>query len=188
MRSDAGTIRRLLQADRSPSDFVETCLSQCQAPAGGVALDIPCGAGRHLAPLQRRGYSVFGADLSSALLHEALRRSEQGFTGTPSANFIQLDANREFPFPTGSFDLVLVVHFFIPGLVGRLCPLVKPGGFLILETFGAQGGNGRRLPLQGEVRDGLTGDWTVIEERERRVKSAYERRAVRLFARSTRTI
>lgn len=49
-------------------DFV---LEELDVPSGGLILDVGCGTGRHAIELARRGYSVVGLDLSSAMLAKA---------------------------------------------------------------------------------------------------------------------
>jgi SAM-dependent methyltransferase len=44
------------------------------------------------------------------------------------------------PLKPASFDLILVVHFVAEGLVELLRPLLRPGGYLVIETFAGQRG------------------------------------------------
>ena len=183
MRTDPRAIRTLLGAASKPSRFAQRCLETCNAPIDGIALDIPCGAGRHIETLRARGYAVVGADISAVLLDEARRRSEQSTAVAVKAAFIRVDATRPLPFVKDLFDVVLAVHYYVHGVVRELSMLVKPGGCFILETFGAQGGNYVQLPLQGEIRSELRGDWLILEEHEHSVRSAPNRCVVRFFGR-----
>ncbi len=183
MRTDRRAVKTLLQAESAPSRFAQRCLATCAVPVGGLALDIPCGAGRHIETLRARGYAVVGADLSADLLKEASRRSGQNSSIQVNTAFVRLDGSRALPFTESAFDMVLVVHFFLPGLVRRLSTLVKPGGYFILETFGAHGGNHAHLPVKGQVRNELSGEWMVVEDHERSVRSAIDRQVVQFFCR-----
>lgn len=78
------------------SDFVEAELFPGLAP--GAVLDLACGGGRHTAVLRRRGYRVFGVDLSFVLLAQS-----------PGLPRVAGDMRR-LPFASGSFDGVL--NFF----------------------------------------------------------------------------
>jgi SAM-dependent methyltransferase len=183
VRNARRTVRILLKGDDAPSRFSDQCLKVCAPPADALALDAPCGAGRHINALRSRGYSVVAADLSLVLLQEARQRAEQTRSPAGAVSFIQFNAANPLPFANNTFDLVLVVHFFLPELVRRLSALVRPGGYLILETFGAQGGNHADLPFRGQVQRELHGDWSIIDEQERSVRSVADRCVLRLFAR-----
>lgn len=98
---------------------------------------------------------------------------------------VRLNANRPLPFRDERFDLVLVVHAPTLDVLDHLPALVKRGGHLIVETFGAQGLNWTALPRSGEVRDKLGPGMTAIRYVERQahegenavtVKGLFERR------------
>lgn len=67
-------------------------------PEGGPVLDLACGAGRHLAALERRGLPAVGLDLSAVLLREARARA-----GSP---LVRADM-RHLPFARDHFGLLL---------------------------------------------------------------------------------
>jgi SAM-dependent methyltransferase len=52
-------------------------LEELNVPAGGVILDIGCGTGRHAIALARRGFSVIGLDLSTAMLAKAAEAADK---------------------------------------------------------------------------------------------------------------
>jgi len=76
------------------------------------------------------------------------------------------DATRGLPFADELFDLAFVVHFPLLEVLPPLVRCIKPGGLLILESFGAQGGNWVSLPFVGQVRHMLSGDfaWRCYDE------------------------
>ena len=148
-------------ARHRPSAFVERSVTRI-ALVTGLVLDIPCGRCRHALALNRIGLRVVAADLDIATLHSSANIE-------PGLMRVQLDANRDLPFLPGIFDLAIVVHPHTLGLLATVPLIVRPGGYLILETFGAHGHNWRRLPRPGEVSDRLSSDFEILEYAERRV-------------------
>jgi SAM-dependent methyltransferase len=76
-------------------------LSSSSAPR--TALDVGCGAGRHLRAMRARGVAAFGIDLSAVLLGDArdtFRAGSQGASPVARADM------RRLPFGDGCFDLV----------------------------------------------------------------------------------
>jgi SAM-dependent methyltransferase len=67
----------------------------------GRALDLGCGTGVHLLPLEGAGWSVVGLDASADQLRIARQRA-----GPPGPALVRGDAAR-LPFPDGSFELVV---------------------------------------------------------------------------------
>lgn len=108
-------------------EAVELVLTETGAGAGAVALDIACGAGRHVEVLRERGLAAFGLDLSLPLL---LRARENGLP------VVQADM-RHLPFRTGSADLVTSFftsfgYFADPeddaSVVAGIRRVLRPGG------------------------------------------------------------
>ena len=124
---------------------------------GGQALDLACGYGRHTHLLKSKGYSVVSGDLSIDGL-KVIKRDHNCC--------VQLDASLELPFRDNSFDLVLIVHFVDKGLLSRLARIISPSGFLIYETYGGQGKNWHSLPVQGELEDELTQNFSILKSRK----------------------
>jgi SAM-dependent methyltransferase len=106
--------------------------------AGMPALDLCCGAGRHLPFLTQLGMDVFGGDLSMPLLrqaHSVLRADRQA---TP---VLRLDM-RHLPFRTASLELV--TNFFTAfgyfeedeenaAVIGEVARVLKPGGWFLID-------------------------------------------------------
>ena len=65
--------------------------------------DVCCGYGRHLIPLTRRGYTVFGVEIAPLMVKMAHQRLREA--GVEAA-IIRADA-RQMPFAGGSLDVVL---------------------------------------------------------------------------------
>ncbi|MGH8227347.1 MAG: class I SAM-dependent methyltransferase [Steroidobacteraceae bacterium] len=134
-------VPRLAHAD---SSFLADCLARIQITPGGLALDLPSGAGRHMALLRTSGYEVVAADLDVRLLRLVS-------DAAPGALRVVLDATKALPFAPGSFDLVVSIHPVIVSFLADVPGLLRPGGHLVFETFGAQGKNSRELPQAGDI-------------------------------------
>jgi SAM-dependent methyltransferase len=110
--------------------------------AGGAALDLGCGPGRHAVPLARRGFRVTAVDLSAFLLGRArARAAAAGVT----VDFVQTDM-RQFVRP-GAFDLAVSLftsfgYFEEPADDRRVLQNVRaslrPGGVLVMDVAGKE--------------------------------------------------
>ncbi|MEY4284256.1 MAG: class I SAM-dependent methyltransferase [Betaproteobacteria bacterium] len=99
-----------------------------QWPKGALVLDVACGSGRHMRWLNEHGHTVTGVDRDPQALEVA---SAWGDT---------LRADLEAPgaaWPLGQrqFDAVVVTHYLWRPLWPHLKSAVKPGGWLVYETF-----------------------------------------------------
>jgi len=98
-------------ADRTAAE-VDRALAMLGAQAGGRALDMACGTGRHALELARRGFDVVGVDISPDLLAIAeADAAEQSL----KASFVLADL-RKLEFDQ-EFDLVLNLN---DGAIGYL--------------------------------------------------------------------
>jgi SAM-dependent methyltransferase len=165
-----------------PSGYVRRCLARMELAQGARVLDMPVGFGRNTMLLAEAGYSVVGVDVDARRIAavEALKRAR---SGRGPIECLVADARTPLPIAPATFDLILVVHFMTAGLTSLLRPLLKPGGFLLLESFGGQGGNYLDLPQPGEMRAALAG-FEILDYRETLVGPAKsEAVAVRFLAR-----
>jgi len=103
----------------------------------GPVLDIGCGTGRHLVPLEKEGVAGIGLDLSSHLLLEAATRA-------PGA-LVRGDM-RQLPFRDASFGSALSMFttfgYFADAAENRrvlkeAARVVRPGGRLAIDYFNA---------------------------------------------------
>jgi SAM-dependent methyltransferase len=97
--------------------------------APGLALDVACGSGRNLRWLAEAGWQVTGVDRDTAAT--APLRS--------IAEIVDADIeNGPWPFagPRGrEFDLVVVCNYLWRPRFSDILAAVKPGGWLVWETF-----------------------------------------------------
>ncbi len=99
----------------------------------GRALDIACGMGRDSIYLARHGFRVHGVDFSAIALREARRRAQAAGI-SDRVNFILADLTA-FALPREHYDLVIGFAYWEPKLKQVLRDAVRPGGFIIYETF-----------------------------------------------------
>jgi SAM-dependent methyltransferase len=155
---------------------VTQLLTMVGLPAAAAVLDIPCGPGRHLVPLARRGLQLCGVDLSHAYLAEAGQRAAAAGV---SVELVQGDMRR-FVRPA-SFDLAICMYtsfgyFSEPQddvtMLQNLYRSLRPAGHLVLElvtkeTAVATGphayevGSGRRIVEHAQLLEG----GTIIQRR-----------------------
>ncbi len=124
------------QSEAEAQALAAVALAGC--PEGGDVLDVPCGFGRHAAPLARAGHRVVGVDRSQSLLDEAARRAG----GEPRLTFTRSDY-RDLPFADERFD-VAVNLFTSLGYLGdeedtrvlaEIRRVLRPGGRLVIEIL-----------------------------------------------------
>ena len=100
-------------------------------PAGGAALDVACGHGRHTRHLAALGVRATAADRDAAAL--------AALTGLDGVRAVQADLEgAPWPFAAGAFDGVVVTNYLYRPLFPALAASLAPGGVLIYETFGRQ--------------------------------------------------
>jgi SAM-dependent methyltransferase len=102
-------------------------------PAGGRALDVACGRGRHLRWLAGRGHRVTGIDRDAAAL-----AASADLVASAGATLIEADIeNQPWPCAGQTFDAVVVANYLWRPLWPALLASLAPGGVLVYETFAA---------------------------------------------------
>ena len=92
----------------------------------GSALDVACGSGRNLRWLAEAGWQVTGVDRDTAATAPL-----QGLAKIVDADI----ENGPWPLAQQHFDLVVVCNYLWRPLFDTVLSAVKPGGWLIWETF-----------------------------------------------------
>jgi len=72
-------------------------------PKGSIVLDAPCGTGRLIEPITRRGLRYIGVDISPAMIDEARTRA-----ASPIVHGFHVADVAQLPFPDSSVDCVVV--------------------------------------------------------------------------------
>ena len=118
-------------------DFIEKALGLSR---GARILDLCCGYGRHSVELSRRGYGVFGLDLSELFLHMAREEAEVPETGI-KINFVRADM-RQIPFKE-NFDAVINIFTSFgyfeeeeenQAVLEEIARVLKKGGCFLFEA------------------------------------------------------
>ena len=125
--------------DKAPSEWlVEAALS---LPPDTTFVDLAGGLGRHARPLVEAGRRVVIVDfVESALV------SARG--STPQLMAVVADA-WSLPFADGTLDALLVANFLERGLFPAFARLLKPGGYLLYETYTLENAD---LVAEGKAR------------------------------------
>ena len=144
-----------------PREFL---VAQAQhLPRQGIALDMAMGLGGNAGFLIERGLRVIGVDISEVGVQRARRRWPQ-----LEAAVIDLET---YPWPAGSFDVILNFYYCQRSLWPRYRSALKPGGVLILETLLQEPQRQRPdvnhdyLLRPGELRQAFAA-WVVLFYRE----------------------
>ncbi len=121
------------EARVEPTPFVASCLPKL--PAQGRALDVAAGAGRHTIALAQRGLQVDGVDISTQGLRLARARAlAAGLTPGEQIRFIVADIERPW-LPHRDYEVILVSFFLYRPLFPLIKERLRPGGWLVYETF-----------------------------------------------------
>jgi 2-polyprenyl-3-methyl-5-hydroxy-6-metoxy-1,4-benzoquinol methylase len=100
-------------------------------PKRGRALDVACGNGRNSVWLAERGLEVTAVDISA----EALRLGrELAQRRGVCIQWIQAAAE-DFNLATAAYDLIVCIHFHHPKLYASMQRALRPGGWLVYETY-----------------------------------------------------
>ena len=135
----------------------------------GLALDVACGMGRDSIWLARCGFRVHAVDISAVAIREAARRARHAGVDDRIA-FVVADLTR-FVVPHERYDLVIGFSYWEPTLLPVLRDAVRPGGFIIYETYNVwwrltrPDVNEAYLVSPGALWDWLKG-WRILAYRE----------------------
>jgi tellurite methyltransferase len=98
-----------------------------------TALDVACGRGRNALYLARRGFAVTGLDRDAGALAAARTQAEaRGVSATLEERDLEAEGAT---LPEAAFGLVCVFYFLHRPLLPAIAGAVRPGGFLVYETF-----------------------------------------------------
>ena len=164
------------------SPFVEEAVRHATVDRAGSILDLACGFGRHALWLADHEYRVTAVDIDEMRVGSLRRAARPDHVGSIAC--LVADCSRPLPFRPRSFDAAVVVHFVPEGLADLAAPVIRPGGHLIIETFGGHGGNWQALPRAGAFRKEIEAAFDLLIYRERPVgPTKTEAVAVKLLAR-----
>jgi SAM-dependent methyltransferase len=142
-----------------PSPLVRRFASKiAYAAAGKPVIDVACGSGRNAILLSQLGCAVICVDKDMSLLQTQQQRLSGSLLGRALAQLTlhQMDLIKD-PWPFGVCTLggIVNIHFLLPMLFPFFERSLSPGGYLVLGTVPACGGNYLQLPKKGELRAAL---------------------------------
>jgi SAM-dependent methyltransferase len=154
------------QLGKEASPFARQCLRRIGFSKGVRVLDVPCGFGRHSVWLASMGHKITAIDIDPERV-AATKKALAEASDPHSVRCIVADAEKPLPVPANTFDLAIVMHYYAPGIFETVARALKPDGYLIFETFGAQGDNWLALPEFGLVPKLLRLHFEPLRLRER---------------------
>lgn len=146
-------------------------LRELGLPADAAALDIACGAGRHLAAMREAGLAAVGVDLSAALLNKARHEA-------PLAGRLVRGDIRRLPF-TAAFDLAtnLFTSFGYfdtdeanAAAMRQMVGVLKPGGLIVVDHANRHRTEATLVPYDAQRVDELRVESRRAIEGDRVVK------------------
>jgi tellurite methyltransferase len=117
-----------------PNEFLIEALAQLKRTTSDTrrAIDIACGSGRDAVYLAMQSYDVEAIDILPDALAKAddlARRCGVKLTTR------EVDLEREPQLPAEQYDIVMVFRYLQRSLFPMLAATVRPGGYIIYETF-----------------------------------------------------
>jgi SAM-dependent methyltransferase len=135
-------------------------------------LDVACGGGRNSAWISHLGGRMIGIDVNLRQI-EAKRnylRDTSLARAFSRVDLLELDLIRGlWPYPPSSIGGIVNIHFLHKPLLQAFSESLVPGGFLVLETVEARGGNYLQLPEAGFLRATLAEFFSFLAYKERQV-------------------
>jgi SAM-dependent methyltransferase len=142
-----------------PSPLVRRFASKIvNAAAGKPVIDVACGSGRNAILLSQLGCAVICVDKDLSLLQTQQQRLSGTLLGRALAQLTlnQMDLLKDpWPFGGGTLGGVVNIHFLLPALFPFFESSLSPGGYLLVGTVPACGGNYLQLPKKGELKMAL---------------------------------
>lgn len=147
-------------------------------------LDAGCGTGRNAITLTTLGLTVICADKDEGRLRLLSLIASQGNISNRIMPILANLRPEHWPFGKQFFSAVICVHFLDVSLWPLIHSSLRAGGYLYVETPGAQGENYRELPRAGVLRTLLEPDFHLEFYQERPAgPPREEKRVVKLLAR-----
>ncbi|WP_179091386.1 bifunctional 2-polyprenyl-6-hydroxyphenol methylase/3-demethylubiquinol 3-O-methyltransferase UbiG [[Flexibacter] sp. ATCC 35208] len=115
-----------------------------QFPAGGRALDLAAGSGRHTLYLAERGWEVTAVDFSDVAMEQLSLRAEGLKVKTVCADLSAFEI-------ADKYDLIVLYYYFDVAIFPAIIDALKPGGVLILKLAIERADNENILPLLNEL-------------------------------------
>ena len=100
-------------------------------PAGGTALDVAGGVGRHAIWLAKRNWNVDLVDVSEVGIAEAKKNARRY---PAKIQFLVRDL-KKFSLPRNRYDVVLVFFYLERSIFPDLLRALRPGGLLLYKTY-----------------------------------------------------
>jgi SAM-dependent methyltransferase len=152
----------------SASPFVADWIATLALDKSSRALDLAMGRGRHALVVARNGFQTFGVDVKLDAVRDAV--------GAAALEHLTVRGwcadLTMFPLPPAAFDLVIVTRYLQRDLFPSIRGAVRPGGYVIYETFtvlqralGVGPTSPDHLLAPGELR-ALFAGWDVIFDEE----------------------
>jgi SAM-dependent methyltransferase len=150
-------------------------MAQCLAlPASLLVTDIAAGLGRHAQALATAGRTVVALDIVERAVRASMR--EHGVMGVVADT-------EELPLRARSLDVILCVNYLDRPLFEVFKQLLRPGGFLVYETYTvdhlalvesgqAHGPRERRFLLARGELERLVAPLEILHQREGHVSDA----------------
>jgi SAM-dependent methyltransferase len=150
----------------TPSPFVRRFAPRISEAAASLPiLDVASGSGRNALRLAELGSLVICIDNDPGRM-----QVPGGVRGPGAVEFMKLDLKLEpWPFEPNSVGGIINVQFYLAELLPHFATTLRPGSYLLLESFPGCGGNYLQLPPAGFVSSVLSKTLDLHFYKERKV-------------------
>ena len=125
--------QQLHQADQAPAPFL---VQQFHRLTKGTALDVAAGGGRHSLYLAAHGYDVRAIDRDAQALSQLKSAAnKRRLRISTETHDLEQSAPHEPDLGKDLYDVIVVFFYLHRSLFPLLMDALKPGGYLVYETF-----------------------------------------------------
>lgn len=169
-----------------PSPFVKQFTSRMIKGASGLPIaDIACGSGRNAFCFAQLKCTVLCVDRDLGQLKKHSPRQIY----SKRLRLYEMDLLADpWPFAPDSIGGVVLVDYLERSLFELFNRSVAPGGYILIETVSARGGNYLELPKAGELRNAFQKSCEICVYKEKKAgPPAYDAMTVKMLARRRST-
>jgi SAM-dependent methyltransferase len=155
---------------QKPSPLLRRFAAKIVSSNNGIpTLDIACGSGRNAIFLALAGCDVICVDRDLTALRDRYNSFAAGRRIFDRLRLYEMNLLKDpWPFESNSVGAIINVHFLLPALLPYFENSLIPGGYLLIESIPAHGGNYLKLPRAGQLQSALqeSFDFEFYKERK----------------------
>ena len=130
-------------------------------------MDIPCGYGRNMYLLAKKGFKLVGVDSDNAAISYIESMKLKYDYNKKNIKLINSDILNELVFLDSSLGGIINIHLYKLELITKFKKALIKGGYLYIETPNLQGENDIELPEKNVLKNRLENEFDLIYYKEK---------------------